>query len=104
MNKILINSVLILVLFIYNYRTIHDCFKLSDTSIVLFDDCEEKNSESKKSDGKEDKKDFIEYITCNKFYGVIYSSKSFFIPQLKTAYAGSDYSLSIYSPPDVTII
>jgi hypothetical protein len=103
LKKIVTYHLLILVLFSYNYKTINYYFKLTDGSIVFTQnyDCEEKNAESKNSD---EKKDFSEHMPYYKTHPLILNSPLSFSPKWITRFVSSDYSLTVYSPPDLATV
>ena len=87
----------------YNFETINHYFKLTGQSVAYSHDydCEENNSESKKSDEKNEKKDFSEYLVFNKVHTALIIARLSFIHHSRSFYSSSDYSLVIYSPPDL---
>ena len=95
-----------MVLLAYNYKTINYYIKLTDVSADFSRDydCEEKNAESKKLDDKNDKKDFSEYLPINKTQTFLVVNQLLFAQQAKNLYASSDYSMTVYSPPDPAIL
>lgn len=104
LKKTITYSLLILVLFAFNFKAINYCFKLSDSSIAFIHDCEEKNSESEKSDEKDKKKDLSEYIYFNNTHTDLIINTLLFTQQSKISFSTSDYSMAVYMPPEQTII
>ena len=104
MRKIITYSLLILVLFTFNFKTINYCFKISNITIALNQDydCDEKNSE-KKADEKNEKKDLSEYLFFNRLRNSVILSQLSFTQHRKSLYDSSDYSVAVYSPPDQLI-
>ena len=104
--QIITYILLISVLLAYNYKTINYYIKLTNSSADFSReyDCEEKNAESKKFDDKNDKKDFSEYLPVNKIHTFIIVNQLSFAQQAKNLYASSDYSMTVYSPPDAAIL
>ena len=66
--------------------------------------CEEENSESEKSNDKDEKKDITEYFSFNNNFGLSLSLQVIFHQQSKLSFATSDYSRVVYSPPEFIAI
>lgn len=104
MLKIVTYLLLITVFYSFNHRAINYCFKLSDNTTVFIKDfdCEEK-SESEKSNEKDEKKELSEYFLLNDHSLTIITQQSL-AQHSKDLYATCDYSMSVYSPPEFSLI
>lgn len=109
MQKIITYSLLILFSFAYSYETIKYFSKiLGDNSIVCIDDfdCEEKSSESEKSNKKNEKVNFSEDIYFNNKHpnnnliAAILEPGSLDSNQ-NINFSSADYSQQVYSPPEM---
>ena len=95
-------------MYAFNYKTINYLFSPAEKSISFVQDydCEEQDSESKKSDeknGKEEMKDISEYLLSKTHFVIILNGLSFskndnflFIP--------SNYSKTIHLPPELAVV
>lgn len=109
MQKLITYCLLILFSFAYSYESIKYFSKgFGDISIACLADfdCEEKNSESEKSNNKNEKLNFAEDLFHkNK---LLYNSLLFGIIQpgswgsnQNSNFSSSDYSQQVYSPPEM---
>ena len=87
----------------FNYKAIDYFFDITDSSISYVYDCEEKNSESEKSE-KDEKKEVREYLFYSKVYQLNSSVQLSFKQQSKLLLNSSDYSMAVYSPPEIAVI
>lgn len=79
---------------------------LWDNSIVLTQDsdCEKEENESEKSDEKDEKKEFSECLFSSKLYSLVTTNRLPYSKRSHQMYTSSDYSISIYCPPDLSSI
>ena len=91
----------LLLMFAFNYRTINYCLSVTATSIAYLNDmdCEEKNTDET-ADEKE-KKTEKEYLAINKSDAFIIYTQMAFAQKSKLKYITSDYSIGVYSPPEL---
>ncbi len=93
-------------MYAFNYKTISYCiqsFDKSSITLVQEYDCEKEDSESEKSGEKNEKdeiKDFSEYLFFHKIHTLITPYELSVIMCRNLLYATSDYSKSIYMPPE----
>jgi hypothetical protein len=102
LKQIIAKLLLILIFAAYNYKVV-SYGRLSYTTIIFLEDygCEEEGSKSEIPEGKEEKKVYLEYLAhCSGYLMVIHDSFSH-IHWQNIVYSSCDYSLSLYSPPDL---
>ena len=106
LQKVITYNLLILVLFAYNYKTINYYLKLtnSQTAFAQEFDCEEKDTDSKKPDEKNVKKDLQDFMNFDRTHSFVSTPVLSFNLQYKSLYSSSDYSLAVFSPPDTGVI
>lgn len=102
LKKIITYNLIILVLCAYNYKTVNYYLKLTNSSSAISQDydCEEKDSESKKGD---EKKEYPDYIHLEKNHSLLILPMLSFARHSNNLYSSSDYSLTVYSPPDTPL-
>ena len=91
-----------MVLFAFNYKGVSYLLDISSDSIALSNimDCEEENSESKKSSEKET--DFLEDSIIPSLYSILYLKSGSSIQEPTLFFQTSDYSQQIDMPPEHT--
>ena len=94
---------ILLISFSYCYETIEYFSQISgQLKIVWTDDISdgENENESKKTDDKDEKKEFKEYIDASKMQSLILLNQLSLSEKNHNFYAPSDYSIVVYSPPE----
>ncbi len=104
MKKVVAYSLLIIVMFAFNYKAISYLLDSSKGSVAFVIDCEEEKSESEKSDEKEEKKEISEYLFHKKVTSFIVIHKPSHVSLHKFLFIPSDHSQSVYMPPELAII
>ena len=104
MKKVVAYSLLIIVMFAFNYKAISYLLDSSKGSVAFVIDCEEEKSESEKSDEKEEKKEISEYLFHKKVTSFIVIHKLSHGSLHKFLFIPSDHSQSVYMPPELAII
>ena len=102
LKKIITYGLLFLLIFVSNCKAISDCLHLCDDSIVFSQeiDCEKEKSESEKSDEKDEEKNFSEYLFSCKEYSIAIANSLMFTRKTNQIFTTSDFSNTIYCPPD----
>lgn len=104
MKKVVAYSLLIIVMFAFNYKAISYLLDSSKGSVAFVIDCEEEKSESEKSDEKEEKKEISEYLFHKKVTSFIFIYSLPIDSRHNCLLISSEYSKSVYVPPDQAII
>ena len=102
--KIISYSLLILVFYAFNYKTINYLFSLSEKSISFVQDidCEEQDSESEKSGekiGKDELKEISEYLLKKHNFVIIINELSV-LRQDNFLFISSNYIKTVFLPPE----
>jgi hypothetical protein len=89
-------------MFAFNCKAISYYLHLCDDSIVFAQDmdCEEEKTESEKSGEKDEKKEFSEYLFSSKVYSIVLTNSLTFTSKTNQIFTTSDFSNTIYCPPD----
>ena len=103
MNKVVVYSLLILVMFAFNYKAISYLLDSKKELIAFVMDLEEEKSESEKSDEKEEKKEkeISEYLFHKKNSSFIVLYKLSFDSIHNLLFIPSEYSQTVFMPPEL---
>jgi hypothetical protein len=106
LKKIVTYSLLIIVFFAFNCNSVSYYLHLWNNSIVLSQDsdCEKEKPESEKSDEKDEKKEFSEYFFSNKLFSLSISYRLPYAKRTNQMYTSSEYTNTIYCPPDTIFV
>ena len=93
-------SLLIIVIFAFNFEAISYLLDSSKVSIEFVVDCEEEKTESEKSDEKDEKKKISEFLIYRKNNSFERLNKFTFAQMHSFLFLPSDFSKSLYMPPE----
>ena len=103
MKKIITYSIILLVVFAFNYKAVSYLMDISDSSIAFMMDFdyEKEKTESEKSEEKNEKKEFSEYLFDSKLHSFLINYKLGFNNLSAFIFISSDHSKSVYMPPEL---
>ncbi len=100
MKKVVAYSLIIVVMFAFNYKAISYLLDSSKESIAFVADFEEEKSESEKSSEKEEKKEISEYLFHKKNNSFVVIYQLSFVIGHNFLFTPSDFSEALYMPPE----
>lgn len=100
MKRAIAYSLLVIVMFAFNYKAVSYLLNPSEESVVFVFDFEKEKSESEKSDEKDEKKEISEYLFHKKSTSFTTLHKLSFAQLNNFLFIPSDFSESLYMPPE----
>ena len=100
MKKVVAYSLIVIIMFAFNYKAISYLLNPSDDAIAFVFDFEKEKSESEKSEEKEEKKEISEFLIHRKNNSFVVIHQLTFDQMHNFLFIPSDYSKSLYMPPE----